>query len=82
MGFSTIHSFRHPLGGLGTYPPWTEWDYCIVFIRFYIKVVLAWGTWVAQSVRHPTIDFSSGHDLTVCEMEPHIRLCTDSVESA
>ena len=23
------------------------------------------GTWVAQSVKQPTLDFSSGHDLTV-----------------
>ena len=29
------------------------------------------GTWVAQSVKHPTLDFSSGHDLTAHENEPH-----------
>ena len=23
------------------------------------------GTWVAPSVKHPTLDFSSGHDLSV-----------------
>ena len=27
----------------------------------------------------PTLDFSSGHDLTVCGFEPHIRLHADSV---
>ena len=27
-------------------------------------------------------DFSSGHDLTVCELEPHIGLCADSSEPA
>ena len=27
-------------------------------------------------------DFCSGHDLTVCEFEPHIGLCADSLESA
>ena len=27
--------------------------------------VLPWGTWVAQSVMHPTLGFGSGHDLTV-----------------
>ena len=32
------------------------------------------GTWVAQLVKHPTLDFSSGHDLTVCGIEPCIRL--------
>ena len=41
-----------------------------------------WGAWVAQSVKHLTLDFSSGHDLTVHEFEPHIRLCTDSVGPA
>ena len=32
------------------------------------------GAWVAQLVKHPTLDFSSGHDLTVCETEPHVGL--------
>ena len=27
-------------------------------------------------------DFSSGHDLTVGEFEPHLELCTDSTELA
>ena len=27
---------------------------------------------MAQSVKHPTLDFGSGHDLTVHEFEPHI----------
>ena len=38
------------------------------------------GTWVAQSVMHPTLDFGSGHDLTVLEFKPCIRLCIDSAE--
>ena len=25
--------------------------------------------WVAQSAKHPTLDFGSDHDLTVCEFE-------------
>ena len=37
-------------------------------------------TWVAQSVKRPTLGFGSGHDLTVHEFEPHISLCTDIVE--
>ena len=41
-----------------------------------------WGAWVAQSVKYPTLDFGSGHDLTVHETEPCIRLCTDSAEPA
>ena len=28
------------------------------------------GTWVAQSVKHPTLDFSSGHDLTFARWSP------------
>ena len=32
------------------------------------------------SVRHSTLDFSSGLDLTVCEFKPHIGLCADGVK--
>ena len=35
---------------------------------------------MAQSVEHLTLGFSSGDDLMVCEIEPHVRLCPDSVE--
>ena len=35
-----------------------------------------WGAWVAQSVRRPTLGFSSGPDLPVCEFEPHVGLHT------
>ena len=28
------------------------------------------GTWVAQLVKCPTLDFSLGHDLTVRDFEP------------
>ena len=41
------------------------------------------GTWVARSVKRPTLDFGSGHDLTLHELEPLIRLVrlwADSVE--
>ena len=37
---------------------------------------------MAQSVQPPTLDFSSGHDLVVHEMEPYIGLCADSEEPA
>ena len=40
------------------------------------------GAWVAQSVKCPTLDFSSGHDLPVHEIEPCVRLCADSAEPA
>ena len=33
---------------------------------------LCWGTWVAQSVEHPILGFSSDHDLTVLWVQtPH-----------
>ena len=37
---------------------------------------------MAQSVKHPTLEFGSGHDLTAHEIEPHIELCTDSMNPA
>ena len=37
---------------------------------------------MAQSVKHPTLDFSSGHDLTVREIEPRVGLNADSTELA
>ena len=36
----------------------------------------------AQSVKRPILDFSSGHDLTVPEFEPRIRLRADGMEPA
>ena len=35
---------------------------------------------MAQWVKRPTLDFGSGHDLTVHGMEPHIELHADSAE--
>ena len=42
------------------------------------------GTWVAQSVEHPTVDLGSGHDLTVPESSPKScsGLCAYSWEPA
>ena len=40
------------------------------------------GAWVAQLVKHSTLDSGSGHDLTVCGLEPHVGLCADSTEPA
>ena len=39
-----------------------------------------WGTWVVQLVKRLTLDFGSGHDLIVREIEPCIQLCADGVE--
>ena len=30
------------------------------------------NAWVVQLVKRLTLDFGSGHDLTICEFEPHI----------
>ena len=40
------------------------------------------GAWVAQLVKHLTLDFRSGHDLTVSEINPYIWLFADSKETA
>ena len=40
------------------------------------------GTWVAESIKHLTLHFGTGHDLMVCGFEPCIGLCADSVEPA
>ena len=37
---------------------------------------------MAQSVEHPTLGFVSGHDPTICELEPRVGLCADSAEPA
>ena len=37
---------------------------------------------MAQSLKPRTLDFSSGHDFTVHEFEPHIGLCADSAQPA
>ena len=41
---------------------------------------MSWGAWVAQSVKNSTLGFGSGHDLTVHEIEPSVRLLANSVE--
>ena len=47
-----------------------------------LKTVFSWGAWVAQSVKHPTLGYGSGHDLMVYEFEPHVGLHDDSAELA
>ena len=37
---------------------------------------------MAQSVEHVTLGFSSGHDLMVREIEPHVVLCADGTQPA
>ena len=40
------------------------------------------GAWVAKWVKHLTLGFGSGRDLTVREFEPRVGLCADSAEPA
>ena len=40
-----------------------------------IKISDSWGASVAQSIKCLTLHFGSGHDLTIREIEPHVRLC-------
>ena len=47
-----------------------------------VSMTLLRGAWVAQLVKHQTLSFGSRHDLTVNETELHVKLCTDSTESA
>ena len=37
---------------------------------------------MARAVKRPTLDFGSGHNLTVRGFEPRVGLCADSVEPA
>ena len=45
-----------------------------------ILKVSAPGPWVAQLVECLTLDFGSGHDLNVCEIEPCVRFYTENAE--
>ena len=40
------------------------------------------AAWVAQSVKHLNLDFSSGHGLMVPGFDPRVRLSSESVEPA
>ena len=42
----------------------------------------SWGSWVAPLVKHLTLGFDSGGDLTVREFKPHVRLQAESAEPA
>ena len=62
------------------------------FVRYYIGLffifyflflrILYRGAWVTQSVKNPALDFSSGHELTVCGFRAHVGLCASSAEPA
>ena len=45
------------------------------------KMFVYTGAWMTPLVKHPTLGFSPGHDLTVREIEPHVG-SADSMEPA
>lgn len=49
-----------------------------------LDVLSSRGTWVGQSVKHPTLDFGSGHvsRSLVREIEPCVRLWSGSADPA
>ena len=68
------------LPNMGAWTGWKkgeEWGETIILERTKLR-----GAWVAQSVKHLTLGFGSGHDCTVPEFEPCVGLYTDSVEHA
>ena len=46
------------------------------------RIIWNWSAWVAQSVKHPTLDFDSGHEFTVREFKPCLGLHADGAEPA
>ena len=46
-----------------------ESGYRIMYKRRTKRLVI-WGAWVTQLVKHPTLDFGSGHDLRVLRSSP------------
>ena len=55
--------------------------YSSLFATDHLKYPVLW-CWGTPSVKRPTLDLGSGHDLTVRELEPHVGLCADSTEPA
>ena len=52
------------------------------FLPFFFFKILFLGHLVAPLVERPTLDFSSGRELTVREIKPHVGLWADSTEPA
>ena len=73
---------------LSSLPPATPLQACLRqrppdwFATLQLRFHSSQGTWEAPSVKRLTLDFGSGHDLTVHELESHVGLCADSVEPA
>ena len=55
---------------------------CPTLPKYNLKSFKYRGAWVAQSVKHLTLDFGSGHDLAIWEFKPRIGICADGEEPA
>ena len=62
-------------------PVWSGYSSLGIPLRV-VRNAESGGIWGAQSVKHLTLDFRSGHDLMVPEFKPRVRLCADSAEPA
>ena len=56
----------------------TTWFLCVGPYR----KIQAWGAWLVQSVKRPTLGLGSRHDLIVGEFKPRVGLCADSMKPA
>ena len=79
-----MNDFSKLLVVLGTVPSkeniiWPTY----VFLNFLVATLESTkrGAWVAQLVKHLTLDFGSGHHLTVCGIEPYCRVLPWLVQS-
>ena len=70
---------RHP-SGIVQYVLCDVWLLPLIITS--TKKLLFWGAWVAQSVERSTLDFGSGHDLSVGGIESCVEFCANSLEPA
>ena len=54
--------------------------WALLYGKLSLNMLYFRGTWVAPSVKWQTLDFGSGHNLTVYGFEPHVRLCAVGTE--
>lgn len=57
-------------------PDVTQGKLYTIYIIFLQKMFNQRGTWVAQSIRHLTLNFGLGHDLRDVRLDPHTGLHT------
>ena len=69
MHFSVLREVEGSGGGLHksfvSYRVELWIQFQVIPCTFLVKIVNSGSSWMAQSVKHPTFDFSSGHNLRV-----------------